>query len=275
MRGTHSNLVVTTVTDEATGEERPLFAFPVQICKAVDNKEVRFDRRAPSGGEVEQLYRDSVTGEMLKSGDLIRGIATGDSFQQIPDEQIKAIDEALASKEICVERTVDLDDVPFERVTGCYFVQVPAKGGAHKSYRLLYEALQGSDGQSARALRVKYVPRSRQKLAVIYADTKLQCLMLVTLDYAAAVREPDEQVLSHLQADVSSEMVSKARAVVDALDSEDRGDWNAPIDETIVHRQELVEAALAGEGIEVPDAAPALDANTEVENMLEASLASL
>jgi non-homologous end joining protein Ku len=276
MRGIHSNLIVTQTTDDATGEAKPLFAFPVQICKAVDNKEVRFDRAAPSGAQVQQVYRDSVTGEILETGDLIRGIRTGDSFQQIADEQIKAIDEQLSSKEIVVDRTVELDEVPFERVTACYFLQVPAKNGSAKHYRLLYEALQGrTKKEGPRALQVSFVSRTRQKLGVIYADPKTQCLVLVTLTYAQALRQPDEQVLSHLSAEVTKEMVGKARSVVDALAEGDRGDFDTPVDETIARRQELVEAALAGEGIEAPVAAAPVDANAEVESMLEASLAAV
>ena len=96
--------------------------------------------------------------------------------------------------------------------------------------------------------------------------------MLLTLTYAAAVRQPDEQVLSHLNAEVSKEMVDKARSVVEALDSDDAGDWDTPVDETIERRRELVEAALAGEGIEAPAAPVSVDVDEEVESMLEASL---
>jgi non-homologous end joining protein Ku len=276
MRGTHSNLIVTQREDDATGELKPLFAFPVQICKAVESEEIRFDRAAPSGAKVQQVYRDTVTGEILESGDLIRGIRTGDSFQHIPEEQIKAIDEQLASKDIIVERTVNLDAVPFDRVTGSYYLQVPAKNGSAKHYRLLYEALNGRlKKDQPRALRVSFVSRTRQKLGVIYADTEAQCLVLVTLNYAAAVRGPDEQILSHLNAEVDKEVVDKARAVVDALDSDEAGDWDAPVDVTIARRRELVEAALAGEGIEAPVTPEAADANEEVESMLEASLAAV
>lgn len=276
MRGTHANLVVTTTTDEATGEETPLFAFPVQVCKATENQEVRFDRATPNGSEYSQVYRDKVTGEVFETGDLIQGVRTGDSFTEIPKESIKAIDEALSSKEIRVERSVDLDEVPFERVTGAYYLQVPAKDGAAKHYRLLYEALQGSKRPKtpAKALRVSYAARTRRKLAVIYADTTLGCLVLLTLTYAASVRSPDEQVLSHQQAEVEKETVGKTRKVIEGLDTDKAGGWDTPVDETIARRAELVEAALAGEGIEVPVAAET-PVSEGVEAALEASLAAL
>lgn len=277
MRGTHANLVVTTTTDDATGEDRPLFSFPVQVCKATENQEVRFDRATPNGSEYSQVYRDKVTGEIFETGDLIQGVRTGDSFTEIPKESIKAIDEALTSKEIRVERAVNLDDVPFERVTGAYYLQVPAKDGAAQHYRLLYEALQGTTRPktAAKALRVSYAARTRRKLGVIYADTTLGCLVLVTLNYAAAVRDPDAQVLTHQNAEVKKETVKKVREVIEALDNDKAGDWDAPVDETIARRAELVEAALAGQGIEVPTPKETTSASEEVEAALEASLAAL
>jgi non-homologous end joining protein Ku len=249
MRGTNANLVITTTTDEVTGEAKPLFGFPIQICKATGSQDVKFDRVAPSGAAYETCYKDTATGELVEYKDLLRGVKTGDSFQQIPDEAIKAINEALASKEIVVERSVNLSEVPFERATGAAYLQVPTKGGSAKFYRLVYEAL--TAGKKPKALRVKYVSRTRQKLGVIYADTNVKCLVLVTLTFAADVREPDEQVLSPLSVEVEQPMVTKLRKVIDALDTDDAGDWTAPADEAIDKRKELVETALAGEGIEV------------------------
>lgn len=276
MRGTHKNLVVTTATDEATGAQVPLFAFPVQICKASDDREVRLDTAAPDGSPVEQVYRNTLTGDLVERADLIKGVRSGDSFSQIPRESLTAIDEALKSDEIVVERTVDLDSVPFDRVTDTAYLQVPAKGGSAKSYHLLYEALQGQakPKRPARALRVTFTSRTRQKVGVIYADTEREALVMVSIRFAASVRQPDEQIVCHMQADVDKALVGKTRAVIDGLDTEDRGGWDAPVDETIERRNELVEQALAGEAIEVPegDLAPVDVAVDNIEAMLEASL---
>lgn len=271
MRGTNANLVITTTKDEVTGEDKPLFAFPVQICKATSSQDVKFDRAAPSGAAYETCYKDTATGELVAYGDLIRGIRTGESFQQIPDESIKAIDEALASKEIVVERSVNLSDVPFERATGAAYLQVPAKANSAKFYRLVYEALIA--GKTPKALRVKYVARTRQKLGVIYADTNAKCLVLVTLTFAADVREPDEQILSPQKVEVEKPMVTKLRKVIDSLDTDDAGDWSAPVDEAIEQRKALVDAALAGEGIEVePKAEAEVIEADELDALLDKTL---
>ena len=278
MRGLNTTLVVTTTTDDATGEEKPLFAFPVQVCKATsETSEPRFDRATPTGNEYKQVYRDTVTGEIYENGDLIQGVRAGETFHPIAKEQIDAINESVVAKEIRVERTVNLDDVPFERATGYHYLQVPAKNGAAKSFRLLYEALLGGSAKSknpAKALRVSYAPRSRKKLGVVFADPTTKCLVLVTLTYGGAVRDPDEQVLTHLNAEVDKATVAKARAVVDSLDTDEAGDWDTPEDETLAKREELIAAAIAGEGIAVPDApAVVTDEADAVEAALEASLA--
>lgn len=280
MRGTHKNLVVTTTTDEATGVSVPLFALPVQICKASDDKEVRLDSAAPDTlAPVTQVYKDEASGELYSRGDLVKGVRNGDSFSQIPQEQLDLIDEEMKSDDILVERTVDLADVPFDRVTDTNYLQVPAKGGAAKSYRLLYEALQGSakPKRPARALRVKFTSRTRAKVGVIYADPQNEALMLVTIRFAASVRQPDAQIHAHLSAEVAPEMVNKARKVIDSLDVEEAGDWDTPVDETIERRNELVEQALSADGIQVPETAdvdPVKAATDQVEDMLEASLAA-
>ena len=277
MRGLNTTLVVTTTTDDATGQERPLFAFPVQVCKATsETSEPRFDRATPTGNEYKQVYRDVVTGEIYENGDLIQGVRAGEVFHPIAKDQIDAINESIVDKEIRVERTVNLADVPFERANGYHFLQVPAKNGVAKFYRLLYEALLGGSAKSknpAKALRVTYAPRTRKKLGVVYADPTTECLVLVTLTYGAAVREPDEQILSHLNAEVDKDLVAKAREVLERLDSDEAGDWNTPEDETIAKREELIAAAIAGEGIEVPDAPPVATEDAAVEALLEASLA--
>jgi non-homologous end joining protein Ku len=281
MRGTNRQLVVTTVTEEATGAEIPKFAFPVQMCKVLDTAEPRFDRAAPSGAEYDTVYRDRVTGQIHESGDLIRGVRTGDSFAAIDAEVIKAIDENLKSDQIVVERGCLKSEVPFDLATDRHFLQVPAKAGGASQYRLLFEALKGVEKgkgkREARALRVRFGATSRVKMGVVWADEDRGCLMLTTLAFAAQVRSPDEQVLSHLQAEVPAEHVSKMREIVEALDVEARGSFADPVDPTPAAREALIAEALAGEAIEVPEGeAPVVvvEAAT-LSAALEESLAAL
>lgn len=266
MRGFNHQLVVTTTLDEATGNEVPLFAFPVQICKATADREVRFDSAGPEGEKVERVYRSTLTGEIVEPQ---KGVRSGESFAAIDPEAIKAIDAALKTDQIRVAEPVKLSDVPFDRITGRYFLQVPAKGGQPTAYAGLYKSLLAE----GRGLRVTFVSRSRQKVGVIYASAEDECLMLSTVEFAENLRAPDEQVKAGAQAEVADEMVKKIGAVLDGLDSD--GGFDVPVDEGLLKRKELVEQALAGEAIEVPETAGAAPAADDLSAALEASLAAV
>lgn len=281
MKGYNHDLVITTVEDPATGEDKPLFHFPVQVCKAVDEKEVGFDSAAPSGAPRKRCWRDSLTGEVFEEGDTIKGVRNGDSFAAIPAEAIAKIEAAAKSDAIRVERCIDLDEVPFDRIVDRNFLQVPAKGGSATSYRGVYESLLARPkkgkvaARPARALRVKFVSTTREKLGVIYADPSIGCLMLLTVRFGAVIREPDAQVLAPLQAEVPEAIVEKISAVLDGLDDEEAGDFDTAVDSTLAQRAELIEQALAGDVINVPepDAAPVLV--EDLSAVLEASLAGV
>lgn len=285
MRGIHSNLVVTSQLDPATGIQKPLFAFPVQICKATEDIDVRFERADPNGFEVEQVYRSKGVGkEIYETADLIRGIRQGDSFSTISQDDIDAIDKATAIEAMTVTRSVPLDSIPTDRVVGSYYLQSPAKGGSQKHYELLRQALEGQapkgkakKGKPAFGLQVDFMTRKRQKLGVVFADEERACLRLVVLTYAEAVREPDEQILAPAtHAEVDAKQVAMARKVVEGLAS-DEVTFNTPTDEAIALKRDLISKALDGEAIEAPtapdaEAAPVASAD-ELEGILEASLA--
>lgn len=292
MRGNHNDLVITTAFDEATDSEKALLHFPVQICKATDDAaEVRFDIAAPSGAERKQLFKDTVTDEIIEPDEApLKGVRTADGFVEIPQEQIEAIEAETKLVDMRVEKTEPFDQVPFDRATALYFLQVPAKSGAHKVYNLIYQALlpqkKGKKADKERlALRVKFCVKSRQKLGVVYADPERECLMLNTLTYGANVRKPDEAILAHNVAQVEQEQIDKARKVLVALKTpinpatgelREVGDWDTPSDELVARKRELMELAAAGETIEVKPVPKAETLATDkVSDLLDASLATV
>ena len=292
MRGTHNDLVITTAFDAATETEAPLLHFPVQIAKATDDTaEVRFDIAAPSGAERKQVFKDTATDELIEPDEKpLKGVRTADGFVEIPEDQIEAIEAETKLVDMRVEKTTPYDEVPFDRATALYFLQVPAKSGAHKVYNLIYQALlpqkKGKKADKERlALRVKFAVRSRQKLGVVYADPERECLMLNTLTYGANIRHPDEAILAHKAAQVEQEQIDKARKVLVALKTpinpatgelREVGDWDAPSDELIARKRELMEQAAAGEKIEVkPTAKAETVATDKVSDLLDASLATV
>lgn len=273
MRGDNHLLAITTSVDEVTGEVKPLFGFPVQVCKATDaGGDVTFENAAPSGGEIELRRVDSVTGEVFEYADRLRGIKVGDEFKQISAEQIKEIDEQTKVKTMVALGSLSLADARAkygDRVAGRYFLQVPAKGGSAAAYKLVYTALLKDKG----AIVTKRTPRSRQQLGYVYADEDEGCLVLAAIEFAAAVREPDEQVLSFQSASIEQGQVDSVRKLIAAM-PDGHGVIAAEVDEAVALRAELVEKALAGESIEAPTPVAKTTATDDLTAALEASLAA-
>jgi DNA end-binding protein Ku len=280
VKGDHHLLAVTTTQDEITGDVKPLFSFPVQVCKATEDREVKFDIATPSGGTRKQVYVDEATGEAVEDADCLRGIRTGDEFHAIPAEAIEQINAATKIKTMVALGTIDMDDYRMRyahRSTGTYYLQSPVKGGTPKAYRLVYEALQANGEHPARAIVTKRTARSRQKLCVIYADPNAGddgqgCLVMEELRFANQLRAPDEQVLAPLTAKVEQKQIDTARLVINklgdgatALDSE--------TDEAIALKEALIEQALAGETLTAPTPVAETAATDDLEALLAASLA--
>jgi non-homologous end joining protein Ku len=260
MRGTNHLLALTTEVDEITGEVKPLFAFPVQVCKATDDAgEVKFENAAPSGAGYKTQYVDEATGEVFDYADRKRGIRVGEDFHEIDAEAIAAIDEATKITTMVAIGKIDLDEAMTkyaDRIAGVHFIQSPAKNGSPMAYRLTYEALREQKTgkkvvQKTQAIVTKRTARSRQKLALIYADESRECLVMVELHFAAKMREPDAQVLAPQTAAVDAEKVEMARTVIGRM-PEGAVVVESEVDEALALRQQLVEAAIAGEVVTAP-----------------------
>jgi non-homologous end joining protein Ku len=268
-------LVITTAQDEVTGENRPLFFVPLELCPATgSDSEARFDVAAPSGAPRRLQYIDAATGEICADSECPRGVRVGDTFRPIAAEQIAAITKTLKSTTMTVIGQIALDDLPWERTCAMHYLQTPPKGGASTAYRLVYEALRAqTKGKRtiapARALLVKYVPRSRQRLGVVWADEKRECLVLSDLRYANEVRKPDQQLLAPQQALISAKQLALAREVVGRLPDGTQA-LESELDEVLALRSKLIEQALSGEAIEVPTSTGAVLENLEA--VLAASL---
>lgn len=281
MRGDNHVLAITSTTDEVTGERVPIFAFPIQVCKATESPDDgSFEIAAPSGAKRKQVFVDEATGEIVENDACLRGIRVGDDFHEIPKDAIDAIAEQTKLNTMFVLGKVDLDTV-FEqygsRITGRYFIQSPAKIGSPKAYRLVYEALREQKTgkkvtRKAQAFVVKRTPRTRQKLGVLYADEQVGALVLIEVEFAANVREPDAQILAPQQAEVDADMLAKANEIVDAL-PDGQVALDTETDEAIALRIELRDKAIAGEAIAVPVSVDAPQGG-DLTAMLTASVAA-
>jgi non-homologous end joining protein Ku len=277
MKGQHNVLALTHTEDEITGERKPLFAVPVQVCKASDSQaDVKLDNAAPSGSTYSTQYVDDGTGEVFDFADRIKGVRVGDEFKPIDAESLSAIDEATKLDTMYVLGRVERDSLPWDRVTGRYLLQSPAKGGSPKAFRLVYEALVGTPkkgkvaAKPAMALVAKRTATSRQKLVAIYADDA-GALVMVELLFAAQVKAADDAVTAHMLASVDEAMVAKARAVVEGL-ADGSEALAAEVDEAVAMKQELVDQAVAGMTIEAPKKAAPKAVESDLEAMLAASI---
>lgn len=271
-------MAVTTAVDPASGEAKPLFAFPVSIAKATTIDEAKFDIAAPSGAERKQVYIDTATGEIVEDDDCPRGVRVGDTFRVVPKEAIDAVNGTGKDPMIVVKGRVALADVDFTRAEGTYFVQTPAKGGSAKAYRLLYEALREErKGKKvvvpAQALVAKRTVRTKQKLVVIYADEQVGALMLVQLRFGADLKAPDEQILAPQHAQVEQAQIDTARKVILTAVADGRDLFDTEVDEAVARKRALVEQALEGEAIAAPTPVAATKVEDDIEAQLVASLA--
>lgn len=283
MKGTNHFLAITTEVDEVTGDAKPKFGFAVQVCKATDSaNSVSFDNAAPSGAGYVTQYVDEGTGEVFEYGDRLRGVKVGDEFAPIDPEAIKAIDEATKLNTMFALGVVDLDDALGkygDRVCGVHFLQSPAKGGSPKAYRLTYEALAEQKSgkkvtRKAQAIVTKRTASSRQKLGLICADETRKCLMLLEIEFAAKMREADDQVLAPQTAEITDEQVAMAVKMIGTLPDGELAIENE-VDEALALRQDLIEKAVAGEAIDVPESVKSATESTDDALMaaLEASIA--
>lgn len=280
MRGDHHLFAVTTTRDEVTGDLKPLFSFPIQVAKATDDKEVKFDLAGPSGAERKQQYIDSATGDVIGADDTQHGVRVGDQFRQISDEDIAAIDAATKIDTMVALETIPYTDIPFDRITGHYYIQSPAKGGSPTAYRLVVEGLKEIKKgdkiiRPAKAIVTKRTSRSRQHLGVIFVETNddgKDFLAMYQLRFATALRAPDEQILAPTLATVTDKQIEMVRQVIDNLTS-GTNVLDTEVDDAQALKAQLIEQALAGEALDIPTPVAATNQAESLEALLEASLA--
>lgn len=268
MKGDNYLLALTTTKDEVTGEIKPLFAFPVQVCKATEDKGVKFEVAAPSGAKREQKWLDPATGELVENSQCPRGVYVGEDFKPIDPEAIKAIDAEDKITTMVAEGRRDLAGLREQygdRISERYFIQSPTKNGSAKAYRLTYEALLADE----QAVIVRRTKRTKQALGFIYASKADGCLVMCEVKFAHQMRTPDEQVKQPLTVDVAQAQIDQARKVIAGMPAADTV-LDTATDTADEKKRELIEAAIAGDEIVKPTSI----ANTVVEDDLEAALAA-
>ena len=87
-------------------------------------------------------------------------------------------------KKLNINSFIPLDKVPFNRVTGWYYVGNDPKNGDIEAFATIVQAMD----QKKLAAVTKWVPRTRQEMLVLYVQDGM--MFAVSVAFAASVQEP-------------------------------------------------------------------------------------
>ena len=226
--------------------------------------------------------RRRLTEEMQKSADTknttkaVKGVETDDDKYVVLDQNaLEAIAKAGTSDTIELAAVLDAEHVPMQRTSGIYYIRPDKKvKGAAAVLAVFFAALQ----RSGKIAVGKWAPRGREQLVAIYPAGG--ALVLNVLAYESEVREPDEAC--QIATDVVSEPeIDVASQLLDALP--DQFDFRSAEDNSVLVRQQAIEAARKGEPLPtseptsqpeaVPDLMAALQAATKATPAVKAEQA--
>lgn len=200
-------------------------------------------------GEYKTVLVEDATGFVIEPDEVRKGFWKDETFFDCTD-QIAAITEATKLEEARVVAFIPLNKIPAERVIGSYFVGAKDEN-APKVLRLFYEAMKATQ----RAAVVKVTKTSRQTLGII--RVKGDALVLLEVAWSEDWRQAEDipRVVSLQQATVTEREVEAATELVKALSDPAQETIDGLRDDARALRDELVEAALAGdlESFETPE----------------------
>lgn len=260
-----------TATVTSTTLEFGLVSAPVKLKAATGKKGTELKLASPEGHSVKQVYVDEETGEIVGTrADCRRGIFNGD-FHEVPPDQLALIDEESKLESLKVEGFIPLNDVPWERAKGAYYL-APEKGKPNvKPLVLLREGMRKRKVAAVTRLTLK----AKTYPAVIYAAEVAPGkwgLLLNTLTYADEFAQAKEaaECLEGFEPDTAT--VNLAGRLIDQLNTS-RAVLDSWTDDRAEKREELIAQMLAGQTIvaaEKPATKKAPDA--DLADLLKASL---
>lgn len=235
-----------------------LVSVPIQVFKATSSKDVSFSLCGPEGEAVEQVYRVTGTDRIIGTrNDCSRSY---DGFK-LDDDAITAIADAAKMedgkdlKALNISAFIPLSKVPFNRVTGWYFIGSNPKGGNISGFATIVKAME----KKKMAAVVKWVPRTRQEMMVLYVQKGI--LYGVSVSFAADVQEAAEPVTSHTDIKPDKALLDVAEQLIDTYVDKDAAVLDEMADSSVEKKLSLIEAARAGTPIEAnaPEPAPTGD----------------
>ena len=241
-----------------TEQEAPRGAEPIEESVAAmpadrPREETGAAMPAEPGDDTEVPWEEVVRGYEIEPGRVVT--VTPEELDSIAPER---------SRQVEVERFVDLSDIDPVYFEKSYYVVPQAGRGTERPYWLLFRAME-AEGKVAVG---RFVMRTKEYLAAIRPAEHV--LMLETVFYADEVRDPKE-VWFPLVEEPSERELSVARHLVEALD----GEWE-PARHRDRYRDQLLDLlhSKAEDALVLPqpDEVPATDTVTDLMKALEASV---
>jgi non-homologous end joining protein Ku len=235
-----------------------------QVCECHQQP---FKRTEVCVGGNRRLTKDmEAAGDTDKTTRLVKAVVRDGSYYVVPDDQIKLINDAVASKVIRAEYRVPVSEAPIEQIDAAYYVR--AEPGSEPGLNAIHTAL----GETGEALVGQWTARTVPRVVLIHPMSN--ALVLNTVRYASQVLAPDERVTAHLGTSLSA---AETQGAVDLLNilPLDNTCWQGFESEAVNLKQKIVASVLAGKPApkrDEPEAGPAPSAG--LLDQLNAALAA-
>ncbi len=159
---------------------------PVQLYRAIEQKDVHFHQMTKSGHRIRYKRVDDKTGREVDYEDIEKGYELSKGkFVVIDPEELEAATPEQ-TRRIDIEEFVDLAEIDPIYYESTYYVAPRKESGADKAYALLRDAM-------ARAGKVavgRFVMRTKQYLVAVRPRDDL--LLLDTMYFADEIRNPKD-----------------------------------------------------------------------------------
>lgn len=184
---------------------------------------------------VRNVLIEEGTGKEVAPEDVRRGLWLDDGeFVDLTDH-LERVEEESRVEALEVLGFLRRERVPRERVVDSYFLAAEDGAGARLA-RVVYEAMK----ESGRVAVVRWTKRKGQSLGVLTPRGD-GALVVLELAFAEVCRAPNAKCLSHLQAEVSRDVVEQAQGLIESMS------WSPDqLDEIRNRRVELEQELLDG-----------------------------
>ncbi|KUN79122.1 DNA repair protein [Streptomyces bungoensis] len=242
-----------------------LVTVPVGLYTATEDHTVHFHQlQRGTADRVRNKRVNERTGEEVDTGDIVKGLETGEgAYVVVEPDELEAIAPGR-SKTIEISDFVDLD-----RIEPVYFDRTYYIAPRGKEYTEVYELLRAALAEANRAGIATFVMRNKQYLTALRAEDDV--LVLQTLHWADEVRDPGRELpeLPSGRAGRGKEL-QMALQLIDALS----GDWEpARYHDTYQEKvRELVRAKAEGQEIAVAQEPPTATNVIDLMKVLEGSI---